>query len=99
VWDQLIHELYEGAVLIFHRNYELNTIPAYRRFQLLLIVTEKIKGPKMMKMTVCVGRWYFVVKKKTMMPNESSWDFFIKGLMVMRASIAKSFSLAGDTFV
>jgi len=64
VWDQLIHELYEGAVLVSHRNYELNTIPAYRRFQLLLIVTEKIKGPKMMKMTVWVGRWYFVVHKK-----------------------------------
>ncbi len=64
VWDQLIHELYEGAVLVSHRNYELNTIRAYRRFQLLLIVTEKSKGPKMMKMTVWVGRWYFVVQKK-----------------------------------
>ena len=60
VWDQLIHELYEGAVLVFHRNYELNTIPAYRRLQLLLIVTEKIKGTKMI---VLMGRWYFVVQK------------------------------------
>ncbi len=64
VWDQLIHELYEGAVLVSHRNYELNTIPAYRRSQLLLIVIEKIKGPKMMKMTVWVGRWYFVIQKR-----------------------------------
>jgi hypothetical protein len=64
VWYQLIHELYEGAVLVSQRDYELKTIPAYRRFQLLLIVTEKIKGPKMMKMTVWVGRWYFVVQKK-----------------------------------
>ncbi len=56
VWDQLIHELYEGAVLVSHRNYEFNTIPAYKRFQLLLIVTEKMKGPKIMKMTVWVRR-------------------------------------------
>ncbi len=52
VWDQLIDELYEGAVSVSYRNYELNTIPAYRRSQLLLTVTEKRKGPKMMKMTV-----------------------------------------------
>ncbi len=64
MWDQLLHELYEGAVLVSHRNYELNTIPAYRRSQLLLIVTEKIKGLKMMQMRVWVGRWYFVVQKK-----------------------------------
>jgi hypothetical protein len=63
VWDQLIHELYDGVVSVSHRNYELNTILAYRRFQLLLIVTEKNKGNKMMKMTVWVGRWYFVVQK------------------------------------
>ncbi len=63
MWDQLIHELYEGAVLVSHRNYELNTILTYRIFQLWLIVTEKNKGHKMMKMTVWVGRWYFVVKK------------------------------------
>ncbi len=99
MWDQLIHELYDGVVLVSHRNYELNTIPAYRRFQLLLIVTEKSKGPKMMKMTVWVRRWYCVAQKKTMMPSESSWDFFIKGLRVVRASIAKSFSLTVDTFV
>jgi len=37
--------------------------------------------------------------KKTMMPIESSYNFFIKGLRVVRASIDKSFSLAGDTFV
>jgi hypothetical protein len=49
VWNQLIHELYERTVLVSHRNYELNTIPAYTRFQLLLIVTEKIKDPTMMK--------------------------------------------------
>ncbi len=71
MWDQLIHELYEGAVLVSHRNYEHNTIPAYRRFQLLLIATEKSKGPKMMKMTVWVGRCYFVIQKKAMMPIES----------------------------
>jgi hypothetical protein len=64
VWDELIHELYEGVVLVSYRNYELNTILAYTRFQLLLIVTEKSKGNKMMKMTVWVGRWYFVVQKK-----------------------------------
>ena len=63
VWDQLIHDLYKGVVLVSHINYEVNTIPAYRRFQLLLIVTEKIQGTKMIKMTVWMGRWYFVVKK------------------------------------
>jgi hypothetical protein len=64
VSDQLIHESYEGAVLVSRRNYELNTIPPYRRFQLSLIVTEKIKDPKMIKITVWVGRWYFVPQKK-----------------------------------
>jgi hypothetical protein len=63
VSDQLIRELYEGAVLVTHRNYELNTISAYKRFQLLLIVTEKMKGLKMMKMTTWVEKWYFMVQK------------------------------------
>jgi hypothetical protein len=37
--------------------------------------------------------------KKHMMPSESSWIFFIKGVRVVKASIAESFSMAGDTFV
>ena len=53
----------------------------------------------MMK-TVLIGQNVaFWDSKKTMMPRESSWDFFIKGLRVVRLSIGESFSLAGDTFV
>jgi hypothetical protein len=46
VWDQLINKLYEEAHLVFDRNYELNTISTYRRFQLLFIVTKKLKVTK-----------------------------------------------------
>ncbi len=38
----------------------------------------------------------FCGPKTTMMPSESSWDFFIKGIRLVRTSIAKSFSLAGE---
>ena len=52
VWDQLIHELYEEALLVFCSNYQLDTISTHRRFQLLFIVTRKIKGHKKVKMIV-----------------------------------------------
>ena len=53
----------------------------------------------MMKMikTVIVGqKVIFCGSKKTMMPSESPQDFFIKGLRVVRPSIAESFSFAGE---
>jgi hypothetical protein len=34
--------------------------------------------------------------KKTMMPSESSWDFFTISLRVVRPPIAESFSLTGE---
>ena len=34
--------------------------------------------------------------KKIMMPSESSWNFFIKGLRLVKPSIPESFSLAAD---
>ncbi len=34
--------------------------------------------------------------KKTMMPNDSSQDYFIKGLRLVRPSIAESFSSVGE---
>ena len=37
MWDQLIHELYEEAVLVSRRNYEPNTLSTYRRLQLTLM--------------------------------------------------------------
>jgi hypothetical protein len=43
-----------------------------------------------------ISRWYFVVPKKNMMPIESSWEFFTKGLRVVRPPIPESFSLAEE---
>ena len=34
--------------------------------------------------------------KKIMMPSESSWNFFIKGLRLVKPSIPESFSSAAD---
>jgi len=85
-----------------HRNYNVSTVLASRKFQLLLRVIEKSQGLKMTKMlkTVVIGqKVIFCGSKKTMMPSESSWDFFIKGLRVVRPSIPESFSFAADTFV
>ena len=49
VWGQSIHEWYEWAFIIIHRNYELSSILAYKKFQLLLAVIGKNRGLKMMK--------------------------------------------------
>lgn len=64
VWYQRLNELYERAVLVTCKNYGHNTIPTYKKFQLLFIETGKFIGPKMTKMTVLVVRCYFVVQKK-----------------------------------
>ena len=53
----------------------------------------------MMKIVIIGQKVVFCGSEKTMMPTESSWDFFIKGVRVVRPSIAESFSFAVSTFV
>ena len=46
----------------------------------------------MMKIVIIGQKVVFCGSEKTMMPTESSWDLFTKGLRVVRPSIAESFS-------
>ncbi len=55
-----------------HRNYNLSTILAYEKFELLLRVIEKNQGRKMMEMVIIGQKVIFCGPKKIMMPRESS---------------------------
>ena len=52
------------------------------------------KSQKMIQMVIIGQKVIYYGLKKTMMSSESAYDFFTKGLRVLRSPIAESFSLA-----
>jgi hypothetical protein len=60
------------------------------------VVIGKNQGLKMMKIVIIDQKVVFCGTKKTMISIESSWDFFTKGLRIVRPSIAECFSHAAD---
>ncbi len=85
--------------MVLYITYYLSAIHQYITFQLWSLVIKKSPCPKIMKNNenVILGqKVVFCDPEKTVMPTESDRDFFTRDIMVLRSSIAGSFSLAGE---